>query len=121
MEVIVAPKARRDIEDILAWTEEDFGPRILNRYAKLSATAIEQIGANPELAGSLERPEISVQCRTYHLFFSRKSAGPGGDRIRQPRHFLLYRVTDCNAVEIGRVLHNSMDLRANLPEEYRIQ
>ena len=110
MEVIIAPKARRDIASILAWTEENFGPQTLKRYAKLIATAIEQIAEDPELAGSTERPEIAERCRTYHLFFSRKSAGRTGDRIRQPRHFLLYRVTEFNVVEIGRVLHDSMDL-----------
>jgi toxin ParE1/3/4 len=119
MEVIIAPRARSDIASILAWTEENFGPQTLKRYAKLIATAIEQVAANPELAGSSRRPEIAAYCRTYHLFFSRKSAGRAGDRIRQPRHILLYRVTESNVVEIGRVLHDSMDLQAYLPEEYR--
>jgi toxin ParE1/3/4 len=119
MEVVLAPKARSDIVSILAWTEETFGPQTLKRYAKLIATAIEQIAENPERAGSSERPEIAEHCRTYHLYFSRKSAGRAGDRVRQPRHLLLYRVTPSNIVEIGRVLHDSMDLHANLPVEYR--
>jgi plasmid stabilization system protein ParE len=57
MEVTVAPKARGDIASILAWTEENFGP--LTRYAKLIATAIEQIAENPERVGSSQRPEIN--------------------------------------------------------------
>jgi len=119
MEVIIAPKARSDIASILAWTEENFGSHTLKRYEKLIATAIEQVAANPELAGSSKRPEIADHCRTYHLFFSRKSTGRTGDRIRRPRHFLLYRVTESNVVQIGRVLHDSMELQAHLPEEYR--
>ncbi len=119
MEVIIAPKARSDIANILAWTEQNFGPQTLERYAKLIATAMEQVAANPELAGSTKRPEIGDKCRTYHLYFSRKSAGPAGQRIRNPRHFLLYRVTEVNTVEIGRVLHDSMELQEQLPEEYR--
>jgi toxin ParE1/3/4 len=119
MEAIIAPKARGDIASILAWTEENFGPQTFKRYGKLIATAIEQVAENPELAGSSQRPEIAEHCRTYHLFFSRKSAGRAGARIRQPRHFLLYRVTESGVVEIGRVLHDSMDLQAHLPEEYR--
>jgi toxin ParE1/3/4 len=119
MEVIVAPKARGDIASILAWTEENFGPLTLKRYAKLIATAIKQIAENPERVGSSQRPEIAANCRTYHLYFSRKSAGLAGDRIRQPRHLLLYRVTGSNSLEIGRVLHESMDFQASLPEEYR--
>jgi toxin ParE1/3/4 len=120
MDVIIAPKARSDIASILSWTKENFGPQTLKRYGKLIATAFEQVAENPELAGSTQRPEIAEHCRTYHLFFSRKSAGRAGDRIRRPRHFLLYRVTESNIVEIGRVLHDSMDLRAHLPAEYRV-
>lgn len=116
MEVNIAAQARRDISSILAWTEKNFGPQTLKRYAKLIATAIEQIAENPNLAGSIQRPEIAQDCRTYHLFFSRTSAGRAGDRIRQPRHFLVYRVTESTIVEIGRVLHDSMDLPSNLPE-----
>src|ERR1700722_15691995 len=119
MDVNIAPKARSDIASILAWTEENFGPLTLKRYGKLIATAIEQVAANPGLAGSTKRPEIAETRRTHPLFFSRKSAGRPGDRIRYPRHFLLYRVTESNVVEIGRVLHDSMELRAHLPEEYR--
>lgn len=93
MEVNIAPQARSDIAGIMAWTEENFGPQTLSRYAKLIATAIEQIAENPDLAGSIQRPEIAQNCRTYHLFFSRKSGGRAGDRVRHPRHFVVYRVT----------------------------
>ena len=119
MPVTIAPKARGDIASILAWTEENFGPQTLRRYAALIATALEQVGANPELVGSEPRPEIADNCRTYHLFFSRKLAGRAAGRIRRPRHFLLYRVTEPGLVEISRALHDSMELKAHLPEEYR--
>ena len=119
MPVIISPNARSDIASILAWTEENFGPQITSRYARLIATAIEQVAANPELDGSSHRPEIAQNCRTYHLFFSRKAAGRPGSRIRRPRHFLLYRVAEANIVEIGRVLHDSMELQEHLPDEYR--
>ena len=119
MDVVIAPKARSDVASILAWTAENFGPQTLKRYGKLIATAIEQVAEDPELVGSSKRPEIAHRCRTYHLYFSRKAAGRAGNRIRHPRHFLLYRVTESNVVEIGRVLHDSMDLQAHLPEEYR--
>jgi toxin ParE1/3/4 len=119
MEVVIAPQARNEIANILAWTEESFGPQALRRYGNLIATAIEQVAANSELAGSCPRPEIADHCRTYHFFFSRKSAGRGRDRVRRPRHFLLYRVTGAGVVEIGRVLHDAMEVKAHLPEEYR--
>jgi toxin ParE1/3/4 len=119
MDVIIAPKARSDIASILSWTEDNFGPQTLTRYSKLIATAIEQVAANPKLAGSIHRPEIGEDCRIYHLHCSRKTAGRAGDRIRHPRHFLLYRVTESKVVEIARVLHDSTELEAHLPKEYR--
>jgi toxin ParE1/3/4 len=46
-------------------------------------------------------------------------AGREADRVRDPRHFLLYRVTESNTVEIGQNLHDSMELDIHLPKEYR--
>ena len=94
MEVIIAPKARSDIASILAWTEENFGPQTLKRYAKLIATAIEQIAEDPERAGSSQRPEIAEQlpnlsslfqphvCRTGWRSDSPTSAFPSVPRHR---------------------------------------
>lgn len=119
MEVVIAPMAGEDIASILAWTHEHFGPQIRRRYRNLIATAIEQLADNPYLIGACQREEIADNCRTYHLFFRRQSAGRPRDRIRRPRHFLLYRVSESNVVEISRVLHDSMELTEHLPEEYR--
>src|SRR5262249_1590911 len=109
MEIIIAPKAKSDMVGILAWTCDNFGIQTMRRYANLIQTAIEGVAANPEVAGSDNRPELAKGCRTYHIFHSRKKAGARGDRIRNPRHFLLYRVTGSGAVEIGRILHDSME------------
>jgi toxin ParE1/3/4 len=119
MTVRIAPRARADIAGILAWTRDNFGPRTLARYANLIETAIEQVAADPVIIGSEHRPEIAAHCRTYHLVHARKHAGRRGNRIRSPRHFLLYRVAAGDVVEIGRVLHDSMEMERHLPEEYR--
>lgn len=119
MEFIIAPAARSDIVSILDWTHQNFGPQTLRRYKQLIQTAIADVAANPELIGSVGRPEILANCRTYHLFHSRKKAGRRGNRIRNPRHFQLYRIIEREVVEISRVLHDSTDLEQHLPEEYR--
>ncbi len=119
MNLIIAPKARSDISSILAWTLESFGAQTMDRYERLIKTGVEEVAADPEIAQSEPRPEIAKNCRTYHLVHCRQKAGARGDRIREPRHFLLYRVTSAGVVEIGRVLHDSMDLERHLPQEYR--
>jgi toxin ParE1/3/4 len=117
MEAIVSSQARRDIAAILTWTHDNFGPRTMARYAKRIRTAIEDVAADPEVVGSETRPEIARHCRTYHLVHCRKKAGARGQRIRKPRHFLVYRVTDVGVVEIGRILHDSMELERHFPAE----
>lgn len=92
---------------------------MMNRYAKLIKTAIEEIAADSEAAGSESRPEIAENCRTYHLFHCRKKAGARENRINKPRHLLLYRVGKAGALEISRVLHDSMELDQHIPKEYR--
>src|SRR5260370_41504672 len=109
MEVIIAPKARGDIASILAWTKENFGPQTFKRYEKLIQTAIQEVAANPELAGSRQRPAIAEHCRTYHLFHSRKKAGGRGKIIPNPPAVPLYRGTESRVGESGAVLHESIE------------
>jgi toxin ParE1/3/4 len=55
--------------------------------------------------------------RTYHLSFSRsRAAGPA---VKEPRHFLLYRLRDDGVIEVARILHDGRDLQRHLPEDYR--
>jgi toxin ParE1/3/4 len=120
MEFIIAPKACSDIEAILAWTHDNFGRQMVEEYSRLIETAINEVAKDPDCLGSAKRAEIAENCRTYHLFHACKKAGARGKRIRKPRHFLLYRVRDDVVVEIGRVLHDSMDFEQHLPVEYQV-
>jgi toxin ParE1/3/4 len=113
----IAPAALADIASILEWTDAEFGKKA--RLRALLTRAISDIADQPERAGSLSRPEIVDSARTYHLINSRKRVGRGVGQVRQPRHFILYRLCPDGSVEIGRVLHDSMDLARHLPEEYR--
>ena len=116
---VVAPAAEEDIESILAWTQEHLGERARLRYEALLIQAIIDVGASPELPGSNSRPEITASARTYHLFHSRNRVAAEVGRVKKPRHILLYRFRTEGAIEIGRVLHDSMDLERHLPAEYR--
>jgi toxin ParE1/3/4 len=77
------------------------------------------VAADPQRAGSSSRPEIAASARTYHLIYSRDRITKRSGRVARPRHFLLYRIRNDGLVEIGRVLHDSMDLPRHLPDEYR--
>jgi toxin ParE1/3/4 len=116
---ILAPAAERDIEQILAWSHENFGERARLRYEALLVRAIEDIVDDADRAGSHARPEIAAEARKYHLHNSRDRVPRIPGRVSRPRHFLLYRTVLNGQVEIGRVLHDSVDLERHLPDEYR--
>jgi len=115
----LSPAAERDITSILAWTHEHFGEQARLRYEALLVQAIVDVAEDPERPGCALRDEISSVARTYHLWHSRNHVDKTLGRVRRPRHFLIYRFTDDNQIEIGRVLHDSMDLPSHLPVEYR--
>jgi toxin ParE1/3/4 len=113
----VSGPAQRDAADILAWSSRNFGAAAALRYEALLAQALKDIRNDPFRLGTKERPELKVKgVRTYHLFFSRDHVP--GERVKEPRHFLLYRIGKDGAIEIGRILHNSRDLERHLPAEY---
>jgi toxin ParE1/3/4 len=115
----LAPQAERDIEAILAWTHEEFGEKARRRYEALLAKAILDVAESPGRPGSHDRPEIAPAARTYHIRHSRAWVKRTAGKVERPRHFLLYRTRDDGTVEIGRVLHDGMDLRRHLSDDFQ--
>jgi len=113
----LSPQAQQDIEANLEWTHEEFGEKARRRYEALLTRAIMDVVEAPERTGSHARPEIATAARTYHLRYSRDRVRKSIGRVHRPRHFLLYRTRDDDQVEIGRVLHDGVDLKRHLPEE----
>lgn len=106
--------AQSDIVEILAWSQARFGEAARKRYERLIITALRDIAGAPERPGSVARPELGADVRSWHLRGSRDRArGPDGV-VNRPRHFLLYRMIDPRLVAIGRVLHDAMELRRHL-------
>jgi hypothetical protein len=73
---------------------------------------------DPERPGSMERPDLMIPgARIYHLVFSRNRVK--GRTVKEPRHVLLYRRREDDAIEVARVVHDARDLARHLPKEYR--
>jgi toxin ParE1/3/4 len=100
--------AARDIEGILAHTLQEFGERQYGQYKDLIRSALVDIAADPDRPTARRRPELHPDARTFHI------ARPG----RNARHFLLYRVVGNRFVDVGRLLHDSMDLKRHLPKGF---
>jgi len=116
--VVLSPAAEEDLVRILAWSHKHFGEQTRLRYEALLTQAIVDIAEDPERTGSVRREELATGSRTYHLWHSRQRIAKSVGKVGTPRHFLLFRVNSEGLVEIGRVLHDSMDLASNLPEVY---
>ena len=116
--VLLASAAEEDIVKILAWSHEHFGEQARVRYEALLTQAIVDIAENPKRAGIMSREELAAGARTYHLWHSRQRIAKAVGIVAKPRHFLLFRLNAEGEIEIGRVLHDSMDLVSNLPDVY---
>ncbi len=115
----LSPIAEQDLEAVLAWSHGHFGEQGRFRYEALLIRAILDVAADPRRPGCQSRPELAAGALTYHLLNSRDHVPKAQGRVRKPRHFLLARLADDGCLEIGRVLHDSMDLTRHLPDEYR--
>jgi toxin ParE1/3/4 len=101
--------AHADIIGILAHTERQFGALARLRYEALIVDGLRAVASDPARIGSHDRPEVGPDTRTYHLWHIRNEAAGRGAIVRKPRHLILYRVRG-DAIEIGRILHDSMEL-----------
>ena len=107
--------AEQDIIEILAWSEENFGEPGRIRYEKLIIAAIRDLSENPERHGTQRRDKVIENARFYHLMYSRKSVAVD-QRVRKPRHFILFRIVEEQQIEIARLLYDRMDIVQHLPE-----
>jgi len=118
LRLVISPAAQRDLQTILAWTHEQFGPQSRRRYETLLVRSLLDLSEDPQRAGSQSRPEIAPGVRTYHLRYSRDRAAAQDSRVRRPRHFVLYRTTTAGQVEIGRILHDRMEISLHAPDDF---
>jgi toxin ParE1/3/4 len=111
--------AQRDLLEILTHSQAAFGMEGRKRYQALITLAIRDVAEDPERIGSRRRDELAPDARTYHLLHSRDRIAPEIGRVARPRHFLVYRPIEAGRIEIGRILHERMELAHHLPDTYR--
>jgi toxin ParE1/3/4 len=104
--VSLAAAAQTDLDNIAAWTTENFGPSQAENYIEAILDTIDELTALKSPYRSHSRDEIAKGMRTLHI---RK-------RGRRGRHFLLYSET-ADEVKIQRVLHDSMELSRHVTRE----
>jgi toxin ParE1/3/4 len=101
--VVRSPRAKQDIAEVLRYTKERWGQAQARKYRELIREALKAIAADPD-CGS-QRFTARRDVRGYHI------KQPG----QNARHILFYRFGRSGAVEIIRLLHDSMDFDRHLP------
>ncbi|HSJ05033.1 MAG: type II toxin-antitoxin system RelE/ParE family toxin [Verrucomicrobium sp.] len=116
MKLLLSDRALIDVQLCLDWSATVFGVDAARRYAELINVAIEDLVANPNPAEAEGHPEL-FPIKLYHLRHSRKRAPVEGLIVKSPRHFIAYRVLEDDALEVLRILHDSMNIEEHLLEE----
>jgi toxin ParE1/3/4 len=102
--VRLSAQAERDFASILQWTAENFGAQQASTYQATIVQSIRELALGPDIRGARKRDDIGRGAHTLHV------ARHG----RRGRHLLLYRVAGVRTIEIGRILHDSMELRRHV-------
>jgi toxin ParE1/3/4 len=105
--------AQADIVNALTWTTQRFGVVAQKRYEQLLSSAFVALLSEPARIGSIARPELGDGVRSFHLRYARTQSSVG-----RPRHLILYRVGNAGTVEVGRVLHDAMELDRHVQFEF---
>lgn len=106
------PSFRRDIQEVVAWSEDQFGALAADRYGLLIRQALRDVLEEPARPGAKARPDLAPHAYIYHLMFIRERVI--GEWVKAPLHFVLYRHID-GKVEFARLLHDSRDLARHVP------
>jgi toxin ParE1/3/4 len=106
-QVRLTASAEADVRQIVRWTADHFGARQARVYARTLSLAIEALTAGPDVVGVRRRDEIARGLCSLHV-------ARGG---RRGRHLVIFRSGKDGgqrAIEVLRVLHDSMDLPQHL-------
>lgn len=113
--------AEQDIEAILAHSEANFGERARLRYEALLEAGLQQIATDPKRPAVRVREDLGPGVLTYHLHYARERAQTDHGTVKRPRHLLLFRIAAQDLLDVGRILHDAMELSEHLPAEFARQ
>lgn len=106
--VSLSAVAKKDFENIVDWTFDQFGERQAIVYKETVLAALHALTDGPTTIGVKERRDIAKGLFTLHV-------ARGG---RQGRHLVLFRLAEkrrARTIEVLRLLHDGMDLERHVP------
>jgi len=100
--VRISRRAYADLAELLATSLERWGEDGRARYRSLLATAMRELGADPEHLMSKDCRELAPRLRSFHVRHMGRDHG-----VKAPVHVIYYRKARASVV-IVRVLHERM-------------
>ncbi|MEI2735139.1 MAG: type II toxin-antitoxin system RelE/ParE family toxin [Rhodoblastus sp.] len=98
-------EAEEDFARIVRYSHDAFGERQAAKYKTLLIEALVLLERGPHAPGSAARDEILPGLRSFHI----------ARRGRPGRHFVLYRASEGQLIEVLRILHDAMELGRHIP------
>ena len=104
--------AKADITSLLRTSELRFGADARKRYSTLLVASLRRIAADPYGLLTRDQGQIIEGLRSFHIRHGRResTAAP----VASPVHVLFFRSVSPGQIEVLRVLHERMDLAANM-------
>jgi toxin ParE1/3/4 len=104
-QIRLSDQAEQDLISISRWTAQNFGSQQAERYVESVLLAIDELKNDPWPFEAKPRNDMGQGIHLLHM------ARHG----RKGRHFVVYRVTDSQILEVLRFLHDGMDFARHLP------
>jgi toxin ParE1/3/4 len=101
-------QAEDEIDHILEWSEENFGELASERYAALLIQAMEDVAERRRQNVVLWKPTAFGEVGIYHIRNSRNHVPNPPGPVRDPRHFLIFRIGRDGVPDILGFIHDSM-------------
>ena len=100
--------AEAQIDQILEWSQEQFGDQARERYAALLVAAMEDVAEDPSRAAVVWRRSGRADLGIYHVSHSRERVPDPPGSVGEPRHYVVFRVGAGGVVDILGFIHERM-------------
>ncbi|MDI9349662.1 MAG: type II toxin-antitoxin system RelE/ParE family toxin [Candidatus Symbiobacter sp.] len=100
--------ARKDFEEIFAYTSETWGVGAANRYIALIELTIKNLRENPNRFGISVLDGFDSRVKSCPLKITNQKSL--AHKIKRPRHVIYFQTINPPLIEILRILHDRMDV-----------
>jgi toxin ParE1/3/4 len=104
----LAADAAAELDEILDWSESNFGAQARARYNALLFEAMQNVADDPHQPMVRWRQAHGMEVGIYHVQHSRVRVPAEFGRVAEPRHYLLFRLGADGVIDILSFVHDSM-------------